>query len=1531
MGDVVGRRMLVLVVAILMVVSLLPAVGLAAAEAAPSRWDSALDYDLERVRAALTRGAERVGAPPAKAAEYMSDRVTGWRHSTEPVALEQPDGSTFRARALDVEDGGGQATLDGYLIARAVSGWWHYGVRQDNGRIVPTDAVAGRDDAPKAALATRMPAAFKTQLAEFVENSEQLRQFKNSQALAQAAQAAEDGEPVVFKIPALMYEVNNAAPDSGDTSADAFQEGNTPEHFERQLSGIGTTETGTVTEMYLEQSFGKMVIEIDVYGPYSGALSQMPCFFGTNGAPITGDTLGLGGLGSRGMAQEAVRLADPEVDFGQYDNNNDGWLDFLTILHSGPDAAATGNPCEVWSHYFGSIAGEPTTETQDTNSEGEPVLVGPVLTIPEIDLQIGVTTHEIMHALGEPDYYGTAGTAGTGDWDLGAGGSWSGIPAQTNPVHFNPVMKINFGWVEPTVVDKTTLDQALRPRASYPDLLQVPLRIAAAGSDEAALCDQAPVGVPNQNTAFYTEAGDCLVEGFLIENVNATSAAWNDCVFEPADFDRQSPGSGLMVWQWDFVNYESLGNNNVLRPMLDIEEFDRRDARQDVGTGATRGEPLDAFWGDPVGISGATQVAPAGGEGLPETQTWTVTSPPTGGAQPAEPVQEWEAADVPKGTGMVVRLEWGQQTDDWDLSVEQFVDEEWVEVASSASGAPQTSEEVTIFDFAAGDRFRALAYNWLGPTSPNAEVSVEYSTVGLTQLGPAGTRNNDLEQTGWQFTNIKPNDYNGLANEARLPRTPIRLDLIKHDDTTVDVSGDFVHRSGESVEPYVAGQKMTLATNVYNHGGKAVQGATFALYDRDPGLDAKPLATRTVDLGAYARDEVEFEYTPTRGRNDLYVVAAAPGDMVAGNNIVRTELDAYAGPDASKILIVDNDFGWTFEQDYEAVFNTMGVGYDIVEGEPTTGVMERYDAVVWLTTTQSGDEGVLSSDAADYIAQYLDGGGRLWMASTRAAGYMTTRNPEWQAGYFGLLIEQNLLNSPGTVTGLGGPIGGTRAFELGYMDGRPYIDYGQIPEEGVKGTATGLFSHELIPIAESDPVDVVATSVEGSAEAGGFRTVYGLPINLVLDPAERVKLMEEVLAFFDVAPGGAAADALSVRFNRFQHVQDGEPWSVNIGAVAPDGVDKVELMHRPYGTTPWRSLELSQAPGGLYSGTIPGNQIPNNGLEYFARVTSGDDVIEVDGGAQLPDVASAPYGDSVNDPRCAAQCNAEQVPNSGFTDIAGNTHEVNIECIAWYGITVGTTETTYSPALPITRGQMASYIARLAVEGGLTLPSNPRDAFTDDGRSVHQANINALAAMKLVKGTSPRRFDPNGHVTRAQMATFIASVHRAAVGSLPAAGRDHFPDDNGNTHEANINALADLGVVRGRNGRYFPAEAVSRAQMASFVMQDLGLQIDAAVAYFGGAAVTLESTETTAGGELAGAVASNKRLVSLVATGCGNNNQNVAVTTEGRFTVTVGAEEAETCDLTLAATTRRPGVRGDRQTVTYAFAITVTEGEAAAG
>jgi hypothetical protein len=622
-------------------------------------------------------------------------------------------------------------------------------------------------------------------------------------------------------------------------------------------------------------------------------------------------------------------------------------------------------------------------------------------------------------------------------------------------------------------------------------------------------------------------------------------------------------------------------------------------------------------------MTGATQIAPEGDAGEPpEGSPWTVTGVPSAGFSDAEPQPEWEAADVPEGTGMVVTLEWDIPTDDWDLFVDKLVDDEWEQVGSSATGAPQTEERVVVFDYVAGDRFRARAQNWLAPTSPQAEISVSYETAALTQLGPAGTRNNDLEQTGWAFTNIRPNDYRGLTHAIEQPRTEIVLDLVKHDETTVDVSGDFLRVDTDTPAPVIAGEEIQLATTVYNHGGAAVTGATFALHDADPADGGDPLETVTLDLGGFARDEVTFDYTPVEGMQDLYVVASAPGDVTPGNDIVRTELEAW--PEGASVLLVDNDFGWTHEEPYEALLRSLGVTYAVVEGEPPAEVLADYDAVIWIPRTVSGADGVLSSEGQEAMEAYLADGGSLWFATTRAGAYV---DGDWLGEHFGFAIEQNLLNSMGTIEGLGDDIGGDRTIDVGYLDGRPYIDYGTVPDD-IVGTATGVLAHT------ERPDRVVATKVEG---ATGFRTFYGLPIGLVSDGAERLALVSEVLDFLGVQTGAPDPDALHVHFERFQHVQVGEGWPVTVGALDPAGVDGVRIAQRHYGGHDWTRTELDEVDDGVWTGTIPGTAIANNGIQYFVEVDVDGETVQIDGGEHMPHVASAPYGDPADVDYCAPE------------------------------------------------------------------------------------------------------------------------------------------------------------------------------------------------------------------------------------------------------------------------------------------------------
>jgi hypothetical protein len=112
-------------------------------------------------------------------------------------------------------------------------------------------------------------------------------------------------------------------------------------------------------------------------------------------------------------------------------------------------------------------------------------------------------------------------------------------------------------------------------------------------------------------------------------------------------------------------------------------------------------------------------------------------------------------------------------------------------------------------------------------------------------------------------------------------------------------------------------------------------------------------------------------------------------------------------------------------------------------------------------------------------------------------------------------------------------------------------------------------------------------------------------------------------------------------------------------------------------------------------------------------------------------------------------------------------------------------------------------------------------SFVDDDDSVHQADIEAIAAAGITKGCNPPandRFCPDEAVTRAQMASFLA---RAL--DLPLAAAGAFSDVGDSEHAGDIARLAGAGITKGcnppDNDRFCPEEPVTRAQMASLLVR----------------------------------------------------------------------------------------------------------------
>ena len=167
---------------------------------------------------------------------------------------------------------------------------------------------------------------------------------------------------------------------------------------------------------------------------------------------------------------------------------------------------------------------------------------------------------------------------------------------------------------------------------------------------------------------------------------------------------------------------------------------------------------------------------------------------------------------------------------------------------------------------------------------------------------------------------------------------------------------------------------------------------------------------------------------------------------------------------------------------------------------------------------------------------------------------------------------------------------------------------------------------------------------------------------------------------------------------------------------------------------------------------------------------------------------------------------------SPFWDVEGSPFYADILWIAQQQITLGCGDGQYCPGAPVTREQMASFLVR-----ALGLPASGTDHFDDDAGSAHEGNINALADSGITLGCAVRRFCPGAGVSREEMASFLVR----ALG-LPASGADSFTDDGASIHEGNINALAASGITNGCGGTMFcPGATVSRDQMAAFLRRAL--------------------------------------------------------------------------------------------------------------
>ena len=151
--------------------------------------------------------------------------------------------------------------------------------------------------------------------------------------------------------------------------------------------------------------------------------------------------------------------------------------------------------------------------------------------------------------------------------------------------------------------------------------------------------------------------------------------------------------------------------------------------------------------------------------------------------------------------------------------------------------------------------------------------------------------------------------------------------------------------------------------------------------------------------------------------------------------------------------------------------------------------------------------------------------------------------------------------------------------------------------------------------------------------------------------------------------------------------------------------------------------------------------------EFFVRFPFYSDEICSSTGGPLCERTDGYEGAFVDDVLAQAGCGP-------YPDTKGNVHELSIKRVSDVGIACGFADGTYGPGRNITRGQMATMLANAL---DLPKAGDGDPTFSDIEGHAHAANIRAVAAAGIAQGFSDGRYKPNAPVSRGQMATFLAT------------------------------------------------------------------------------------------------------------------------------------------------------------------------------
>lgn len=352
-----------------------------------------------------------------------------------PIQVRQPDGTLVTVCQRGDEHRHWTETTDGFTLLRDAAGFLTFAQLDADGRLQPSAVRFGGTSAPARELRLKphlraLPGADLT--------AAQVR----SAVKAPTDLSVDATFPTTGRRKLLVLLVNFA-----DTRTTCTQQ-----QFDRMMNERGYGGVGSFSDYYREQSYGKLDIDVTVTDwiqvPHNKAL------YNTDNA--------------QNLVVEALQMVADTMDLRQFDNDGDGTLDGLAVIHQGYGQEMSADDGDIWSHstvVYGTTVGGVRLGRYTIEPE--------LLAIGNRQATIGVICHEFGHNLGAPDYYDTDYESsegefpGTGGWDLMGAGAWNGDYG-THPAGVSALQKWLYGWMELHELEGDTLVKAMPPADREP-------------------------------------------------------------------------------------------------------------------------------------------------------------------------------------------------------------------------------------------------------------------------------------------------------------------------------------------------------------------------------------------------------------------------------------------------------------------------------------------------------------------------------------------------------------------------------------------------------------------------------------------------------------------------------------------------------------------------------------------------------------------------------------------------------------------------------------------------------------------------------------------------------------------------------------------------------------------------------------------------------------------------------------------------------------------------------------------------------